>query len=226
MRMDKLTTKFQQALAEAQSLALGKDHQFIEPIHLMLALLDQEDGSIKPLLVQNSVQTNDLRDTISQEINRLASVSGSGGDVQISSELSRMLNLTDKYAQQRQDNFISSELFLLAAIETKGSLQTLLKKFGINNIEMEGCNIPSSTTAKHIAFDYLGRAHRGVGGYNDTSKQFSKIMISDCNITFTMSTDVNNDGDVDIDDNFIITICQETGYSFLYKDKNTTCSKR
>ena len=130
MRMDKLTSKFQQALAEAQSLALGKDHQFIEPIHVMHVLLNQEDGSSKSLLISTGVQVNALQDELSQEIERIATVSGSGGDVQLSNELSRVLNLTDKLAQKRQDQFISSELFLLAALETKGSLQTLLKKMG------------------------------------------------------------------------------------------------
>ncbi len=132
MRLDKLTSKFQQALADAQSLALGKDQQFIEPLHVMLTLLDQESGSVKPLLIQNSVNTNSLRIDIVQEIDRLATVSGSGGDVQLSSELSRLLNLTDKLAQKRQDKFISSELFLLAACEIKGNLQSILKKFGVN----------------------------------------------------------------------------------------------
>ncbi len=132
MRMDKLTSKFQQALAEAQSLALGKDQQFIEPAHVMLALLDQEGGSIKPLLIQIAVNVIAMRTEIVQEIDKLATVSGTGGDVQLSNELSRMLNLTDKFAQQRQDNFISSELFLLAACEAKGALQALLKKYGVN----------------------------------------------------------------------------------------------
>ena len=131
MRMDKLTTKFQQALADAQSLALGKDHQFIEPQHLLLALIDQEGGSIKPLLMQAGIQVNSLRNDLVQELDRLASVSGTGGDVQISAELARMLNLTDKLAQQRQDSFIASELFLLAAIDSKGSLQNLFKRAGI-----------------------------------------------------------------------------------------------
>src|SRR5574343_1422787 len=131
MRMDKLTSKFHQALGEAQSLALGKDHQFIEPLHVMQALIDQEGGSIKPLLQQVGVQVNALRNDLLKEIDRLASVSGAGGDVQISNELSRMLNLTDKLAQKRKDAYITSELFLLAALETSGGLQTLLKRAGV-----------------------------------------------------------------------------------------------
>ncbi len=129
--MDKLTSKFQTALADAQSLALGKDHQFIEPVHLMMALLDQEGGSIKPLLAQIGVNTQLLRTELVKELGRIATVSGSGGDVQISNELSRLLNLTDKLAQKRNDKFISSELFLLAASEEKGVLNDLLKKAGV-----------------------------------------------------------------------------------------------
>jgi ATP-dependent Clp protease ATP-binding subunit ClpB len=131
MRMDKLTSKFQTALADAQSLALGKDHQFIEPVHLMIALLDQEGGSIKPLLAQLGVNTQSLRTELVKELARIATVSGSGGDVQISNELARLLNLTDKLAQKRNDKFISSELFLLAACEEKGVLNDLLKKAGV-----------------------------------------------------------------------------------------------
>ena len=137
MRMDKLTSKFQTALADAQSLALGKDHQFIEPVHLMMALLDQEGGSIKPLLAQIGVNTQLLRTELVKELGRIATVSGSGGDVQISNELSRLLNLTDKLAQKRNDKFISSELFLLAACEEKGVLNDLFKKAGVikQNVE-------------------------------------------------------------------------------------------
>ncbi len=137
MRMDKLTSKFQQALSDAQSLAVGKDQQFIEPYHVILALLDQEGGSVKPLLVQTAVNVNALRADIVQKIDGIATVSGTGGDIQLSNELSRMLNLTDKFAQQRNDNFISSELFLLAACEASGSLRTLLKKYGVNKQAIE-----------------------------------------------------------------------------------------
>ena len=138
MRMDKLTSKFQSALADAQSLAVGKDHQFIEPVHLMLALLDQEGGSVKPLLSQCSVNTQLLHTELHKELGRIATVSGSGGDVQISNELSRLLNLTDKLAQKRHDKFISSELFLLAACEEKGVLYDLFKKAGVlkKNVEV------------------------------------------------------------------------------------------
>jgi ATP-dependent Clp protease ATP-binding subunit ClpB len=135
--MDKLTHKFQTALGDAQSLALGKDHQFIEPVHLLMALLDQEGGSIKPLLAQLGINVQALRAELNKEIARIATVSGSGGDVQISNELSRLLNLTDKLAQKRNDSFISSELFLLAACEEKGFLQELFKKIGLSKQAIE-----------------------------------------------------------------------------------------
>ncbi|HEY8158860.1 MAG TPA: ATP-dependent chaperone ClpB [Methylobacter sp.] len=137
MRMDKLTSMFQTALADAQSMALGKDHQFIEPVHVMLALLDQQGGSIRPLLTQMGINTQLLRTELVRELDRLATVSGSGGDVQISNELSRLLNLTDKLAQKRGDKFISSELFILAALEEKGLLQDLLKKAGVSKQAVE-----------------------------------------------------------------------------------------
>ncbi|MGZ8161053.1 MAG: Clp protease N-terminal domain-containing protein, partial [Methylobacter sp.] len=137
MRMDKLTSMFQTALADAQSMALGKDHQFIEPIHLLLALLDQQGGSIRPLLAQMGINTQLLRTELVRELDRLATVSGSGGDVQISNELLRLLNLTDKLAQKRNDKFISSELFLLAAFDEKGVLQDLLKKAGVTKQAVE-----------------------------------------------------------------------------------------
>ncbi|MEQ1528848.1 MAG: Clp protease N-terminal domain-containing protein, partial [Methylococcales bacterium] len=137
MRMDKLTSKFQTALADAQSLALGKDHQFIEPTHVMLTLLEQEGGSIKPMLTQMSVNVQALRADLNKELDRLATVSGAGGDVQLSNELSRLLNVTDKLAQKRNDKFISSELFLLAVFEEKGFLQETLKKAGVSKALVE-----------------------------------------------------------------------------------------
>ena len=137
MRMDKLTSKFQMALADAQSLTLGKDHQFIEPVHVMIALLDQEGGSIKPLLTQVGVNPEWIRAELGRELDRLPTVSGTGGDVQISNELSKLLNLTDKLAQKRNDSFISSELFLLAAIDAKGVVQDVLKKAGVTKEAVE-----------------------------------------------------------------------------------------
>jgi ATP-dependent Clp protease ATP-binding subunit ClpB len=132
MRMDKLTTKFQMALAEAQSLAVGRDHQFIEPAHLMAALLDQEGGTTRPLLAKSDINANALRSKLGQILDRLPSVEGSGGEVHISNDLSKLLNLTDKYAQQRGDEYITSELFVLAALEDKGELGRLLKEAGVS----------------------------------------------------------------------------------------------
>lgn len=130
MRMDKLTSKFQMALADAQSLALGQDNNFIEPEHLMKALLDQQGGTCRPLLAKVGVNIPQLSTFINQAIERLPKVSGTGGDIHISNNLNRILNLTDKLAQERKDNYISSELFLLAALNEGGSLASILKKAG------------------------------------------------------------------------------------------------
>lgn len=130
MRMDKLTSKFQMALADAQSLALGRDNGFIEPEHLMKALLDQQGGSSRPLLSKAGVNMSQLRTLIDQALDRLPKVSGTGGDIHISNALGRLLNLTDKLSQQRKDNYISSELFLLAAISEDSGLAKLLKQAG------------------------------------------------------------------------------------------------
>ncbi|HEY1284308.1 MAG TPA: ATP-dependent chaperone ClpB [Steroidobacteraceae bacterium] len=130
MRMDKLTTKFQQALADAQSLAVGRDHQFIEPAHVMLALLDTPGGTVRPLLIKAGADTNRLRSELGTFLERLARVEGNAGDVQVSNDLQRLLNVTDKLAQQRGDQFISSELFVLAALEDKGPLAKILKDSG------------------------------------------------------------------------------------------------
>ncbi|MER2532545.1 MAG: ATP-dependent chaperone ClpB [Candidatus Competibacter sp.] len=130
MRMDKLTSKFQLALSDAQSLAVGRDHQFIEPAHVMVALLDQDGGTVRPLLAQADANVNLLRSQLGEALDRLPRVEGTGGDVQISNALSKLLNLTDKLAQQRKDAYISSELFVLAALEDKGELGALLRKAG------------------------------------------------------------------------------------------------
>src|SRR5712692_408352 len=132
MRFDKLTTKFQQALADAQSIAVGQDQQFIEPLHLLVALLQQEDGSAASLLSRAAVNVPRLREAAKQAISRLPKVEGHGGEVQISRELNGLLNLTDKEAQRRGDQFISSELFLLALAEDKGEAGRLLKENGGN----------------------------------------------------------------------------------------------
>ena len=130
MNIEKFTTKFQQAIAEAQSLAIGKDNQFIEPVHLLSALLNQQDGSVAPILTASGVNVAALRNELNNELAKLPQVSGNGGDVQLSRQLLNILNLCDKLAQQRQDKFISSELFLLAALEEKGAVSEILKKCG------------------------------------------------------------------------------------------------
>ncbi len=130
MRMDKLTSKFQMALAEAQSLAVGQDHQFIEPVHVMVALLDQQGSSVRGLLTKSGVNVNLLRSQLGVALDRLPKVEGTGGDIHIGNELTKLFNLTDKLAQKRNDQFISSELFVLAALDDKSPLATVLKQAG------------------------------------------------------------------------------------------------
>ncbi|XXK21511.1 ATP-dependent chaperone ClpB [Arenicellales bacterium nBUS_48] len=137
MRMDKLTNRFQAALSDAQSMALGRDHQFIESAHLMLALLDQEGGSSRALLMRSGVNINRLRSSLANALDQLPKVEGIGGDVQISQNLIRALNLTDKLAQKRGDQFISSELFILASIEDKGPLKEILSAEGVSKDVIE-----------------------------------------------------------------------------------------
>ena len=130
MRMDKLTNKFQMALAEAQSLAVGLDHQFIEPSHVMVAMLDQQGGSARGLLTKSGVNVNLLRSQLGDALDRLPKVEGAGGEVHIGNDLSKLLNLTDKQAQLRDDQYISSELFLLAAMDGKSPLVKILEQAG------------------------------------------------------------------------------------------------
>lgn len=137
MRMDRLTSKFQMALADAQSLAVGRDHQFIEPVHLMIALLNQDGGTIRHLLTQSDVNVNQLRSSLSAAMERLSSVEGAAGDLHISNDLGRLLNQTDKLAQQRNDQYISSELFVLAAAEDKGELGEILRTAGGSKAALE-----------------------------------------------------------------------------------------
>ncbi|MFD1805125.1 ATP-dependent chaperone ClpB [Pasteurella oralis] len=136
MNIEKFTTKFQQAISEAQSLAIGKDNQFIEPVHLLTALLNQQDGSVAPILTAAGANLALLRNELHAELNRLPQVSGNGGDVQVSRSLINLLNLCDKLAQQRQDKFISSELFLLAALEDK-TLGEIFKKSGVKKENLQ-----------------------------------------------------------------------------------------
>src|SRR5262245_48626546 len=131
MRMDRLTTKFQMALQDAQSLAVGRDHQFIEPAHLMIALLDQQGGSVRPLLAKAGGNVNLLRSKLGEVVDRLPQVQGNEGEVHVSNDLSKLLNQTDKLAQKRQDQYISSELFALAACDDRGALGNALREAGV-----------------------------------------------------------------------------------------------
>jgi ATP-dependent Clp protease ATP-binding subunit ClpB len=130
MRMDKLTSKFQMALAEAQSLAVGLDHQFIEPVHLLVALLDQQGSTVRGLLTKAGANVNLLRSQLGNALDRLPQVEGAGGEVHIGNDLSKLLNLTDKLAQEREDQYISSELFVLAALDKKSPLAPVLEQAG------------------------------------------------------------------------------------------------
>ncbi|HET7203257.1 MAG TPA: ATP-dependent chaperone ClpB [Steroidobacteraceae bacterium] len=131
MAADKFTTKFQAALAAAQSLALGRDHQIVEPVHVMQALLEQEGGTIRSLLDKTGANVNVLRSSLREALDRMPRVEGSGGEVHWSNDSQRLLNLTDKIAQKRGDQYITSELFLLAALEDKGPLAQLLRNAGV-----------------------------------------------------------------------------------------------
>ncbi|MDF0678701.1 MAG: Clp protease N-terminal domain-containing protein, partial [Nitrosomonas sp.] len=137
MRFDKFTTKFQQALADAQSMALGQDHPYIEPQHLLLALMQQDDGSITSLLQRAGVNAQPLRQALTQSLKLLPKVEGTGGEINVSRDLANLLNLTDKEAQKRGDQYIASEMFLLAALEDKGETGRLLKQYGATRAALE-----------------------------------------------------------------------------------------
>ncbi len=137
MRLDKLTTKFQQALADAQSLALGNDNGFIEPQHLLSALLAQDDGGTSSLLSRAGVNVPPLKSALAKAIGRLPKVEGQGGEITISRELNNLLNLTDKEATKRGDQFVASELFLLALADDKGETGRLLKEYGLTRKALE-----------------------------------------------------------------------------------------
>ena len=137
MRMDRLTSKFQMALAEAQSLAVGRDHQFIEPVHMLLALLDQDGGTVRHLLTMVGANVNGLRSRLGEELERLPTVEGSEGDVHLSNDLGRLLNVADKFAQKRKDQYLSSEIFVLACIEDKSKTGELLREFGVDKNKFE-----------------------------------------------------------------------------------------
>jgi len=135
--MDKLTTKLQSGLADAQSLAVGRDNQYIEPVHLMAALLDQQGGTARPLLEKSGANVAKLRSELAAALERLPRVEGAGGEVLLGNDLSKLLNVTDKLAQTRGDQFISSELFLLAACDDRGELGRILKSCGAQRAALE-----------------------------------------------------------------------------------------
>uniref|UniRef100_E6QQZ2 Protein disaggregation chaperone n=1 Tax=mine drainage metagenome TaxID=410659 RepID=E6QQZ2_9ZZZZ len=137
MRMDKLTTQFQQALSDAQSLAVGQDNQYIEPLHVLAALLDESEGGSSSLVARAGGNARALRTALQTAIERLPKVEGHGGEVQVSRDLTNLLNLTDKAAQKRGDQFIASELFLLAACEDKGEMGRLLKQHGVTCLALD-----------------------------------------------------------------------------------------
>ena len=137
MRVDKMTTKFQQALADAQSMALAQDHGFIEPLHLMLALLQQEDGGTASLLARAGVNVAPLKANLQKAMARLPKVEGQGGEINVSRDLGNLLNLTDKEAAKRGDQFIASEMFLLTAAQDKGELGRILKEAGLDRPALE-----------------------------------------------------------------------------------------
>ncbi|MDI3491957.1 MAG: ATP-dependent Clp protease ATP-binding subunit ClpB, partial [Thauera sp.] len=137
MRFDKLTTKFQQALADAQSIAVGNDQQFIEPLHVLQALLEQDDGGSVSLLQRAGVNVPPLKVAVSKAIGRLPKVEGHGGEVSIGRDLNSLLNVTDRESQKRGDQFIASEMFLLALADDKGEAGRLLKENGLARKALE-----------------------------------------------------------------------------------------
>lgn len=137
MRLDRFTVKFQEALSDAQSLAVGHDNQFIEPVHIMSALLSQEDSSIRPLLALAGSDANAVKLLVDEALDKLPQVKGVGGDLQLSPQTGRILNLCDKLAQENKDSFISSELFVLAAMQSGGELKGILEKCNVSEKKLK-----------------------------------------------------------------------------------------
>ena len=137
MRQDKLTTKLQEAIADAHSKAVGNDNQYVDPVHLLSALLEQDDGSAKSLLQRAGVNVNKLTSSLRSAVDRLPKVSGTGGDVQIGRELMNVLNLADKEAQKRNDQFIASEMILLALLDDKSEAGRLARESGLSRSALE-----------------------------------------------------------------------------------------
>src|SRR6195256_2057339 len=137
MRFEKMTTKLQEAIAEAQSMALGRDQQYIEPEHLLLALLNQDDGGIAGLVSKAGGNPNLLKKSLSEAVAKFPVVEGTPGEVMISRDLTQLLNVADKEAQKRGDQYIASELFLLAAAQDKGNVGRLLEQAGVTRPALE-----------------------------------------------------------------------------------------
>jgi len=137
MRMDKLTSKLQQALADAQSLAVGKDHNYLEPVHLLTALIDQKGGSLRPLLQQTGFDVAALRKGLDKLLGELPVIANSDGQINISPDMSKLFNLADRMAQKAGDQFLSSETVLLAAMQDKGALGKFLNSFGVSQNALE-----------------------------------------------------------------------------------------
>ncbi|SPT68812.1 ATP-dependent chaperone ClpB [Anaerobiospirillum thomasii] len=137
MRLDRFTVKFQEALSDAQSLAVGHDNQFIEPVHIMSALVAQEDGSIRPLLTLAGSDPQAVKILVDEAVDKLPQVKGVGGDLQLSPQTGRILNLCDKLSQENKDSFISSEMFVLAAMQSGGELQSILQKCNVTEEKLK-----------------------------------------------------------------------------------------
>src|SRR5690349_14218260 len=137
MRQDKMTTKLQEALADAQSLAAGNDNQYIEPLHLLAALLNQDDGGARSLLQRAGVNVGGLQNALKSALERLPKVSGTGGDVQVGRELVSLLNLADRESQKRGDQFLSSEMVLLALAEDKSDAGRLAREHGLTRKSLD-----------------------------------------------------------------------------------------
>ena len=137
MRLDKLTSKLQSALSDAQSLALGKDNNQIDPVHLLLALIDQKAGSVRPLLGQIGFNVAELRNQLLRELENLPKISDNQGEISVTPELGKLLNQADKLAQDKGDSFISSETILLVAMNDKGKIGKILNNFGVSSEALE-----------------------------------------------------------------------------------------
>ncbi len=164
MRMEKLTTKFQLALQEAQSLAVDREHQFIEPVHLMYAMLMQENSAVTALLLHAGIDTDAIRRQCDRAIQRLPVVSGTAGEVHVSNSLGGLLNVTDKLARQRGDDFIASELFALAALEDKGELGEILRRAGANQAMLKAA-LDTMRAGETVADSHAEDTRRALSQY-------------------------------------------------------------